>query len=87
MRNLTALKDINWKIDIVCDPFNEKHNRYGLMEHGRYSYYWRAISYPGYLNGLSEGVEGKSYWHPSSAKRNWKRFAKINGIKKWKWIE
>ena len=43
-------------------------------------YYWKALNYHHSFIG------GRYYKSEKSAKRNWEKFAKINGIKHWRYV-
>ena len=76
---------------IKIKPLKNCHYEVGLYNHGAWA--WEAATSD--ENGLNKGVldsgglykEDGSSITPQSAKRHWKRFAELNGIKSFEWIE
>lgn len=67
---MKALKDLEWKVHII-----------GVAQH------WWVAESTKQAGLVSDSLVMDNFMYTiSGVKRNWQRFAKLNGIKKWKFI-
>lgn len=70
---MKAIKDARWFV-IICKSTLD-------------SYWWVARTSDNIYDGKTETFGPHKTWKIKySAQRNWKKFAKLNGIKKWEYI-
>ena len=76
---MKAIKDCEWevKIETTANPVFYKRRRGMRLD---WLFYWEAKA--GWII-----ITGRSFKEKQPVKRDWKRFAEINGLKKWKILE
>ena len=67
---MKAIKDCEWEVSIIPLDLN---------------YRWQACTHDT-VGFLSSTFDYRWLSSKQSAKRNWEKFAKLNGIKKWKYV-
>jgi len=72
---MKALKDCEWRIKIIY-----------RSDFQTWKYYWMVGLDVAQLAGIDTSFYGKMFKKRQGAKLNWERFAKLNGIKNWKFV-